>query len=315
MANMSSMKTMYGDSMETRPTHCMLAGKHSEVEGGARGSWDLPTPHRWGQRFVAFSCQYSEPQLTGSAFCSRAPGPLICEAAWLDGLLIQCARTVAMKEPWRLTFVRWDQCQCCAIVLRNESMEPVRIMLEIFGNVIMSRRGPLVFFSFGFLAEVWNLQGSGAFSLYCLSWICLEELRSPPVHYNYLCIYIYIVYLFIYIYLYIRFYYHRTRCLVGGWNISPVDNFAHWRGSRKCGAPQRASATPGSLEGGTRHQHLSHAQSWSLPFDMNSWPFRIWFTNIFTSKLEIVCFDRRTIMNHQNLFNIYFLIYYNLWKR
>ena len=111
-----------------------------------------------------------------------------------------------------------------------------------------------------------------------------------------------------FIYLYIRFYYHRSRCLVGGWNISPVDNFAHWRGSRKCGAPQRASATPGSLEGGTRHQHLSHAQSWSLPFDMNSWPFRIWFTNIFTSKLEIVCFDRRTIMNHQNLFNKYFLI-------
>ena len=33
-------------------------------------------------------------------------------------------------------------------------MEPVRIMLEIFGNVIMSRGGPLVFFSFGFLAEV-----------------------------------------------------------------------------------------------------------------------------------------------------------------
>ena len=209
--------------METRPAHCMLAGKHSEVEGGARGSWDLPTPHRWGQeRFVAFSCQYSEPQLTGSAFCSRAPGPLSCEAAWLDGLLIQCARTVAMKEPWRLTFVRWDQ--CCAIVLRNESMEPVRIMLEIFGHVIMSRGGPLVFFSFGFLAEVWNLQGSGAFSLYCLSWICLEELRSPQVHYNYSYIYILYIYIFIYLFTLLIYIFDFIIIEPGVWSVAEISH-------------------------------------------------------------------------------------------
>jgi len=60
-----------------------VAGKHSEVEGGARGSWNLSTPHRWGEARELQELQR----------CSHDTANL-----W--------SRTVVMKEPWRLIFVR-----------------------------------------------------------------------------------------------------------------------------------------------------------------------------------------------------------------
>ena len=71
--------------MSFSPTHFFpqVAGKHSEVEGGARGSWNLSTPHRWGEARELQELQR----------CSHDTANL-----W--------SRTVVMKEPWRLIFVR-----------------------------------------------------------------------------------------------------------------------------------------------------------------------------------------------------------------